>query len=256
MNLRVALATSILAVISAVPSLYCQSAARTVSYHSQDIVNVRSRVKFTTLIQIPATEKIIEAATGDKEFWIIDVVGSFCFVHPAKPGIRSNLNLITDKGNIYSFTLEDVSNQNADPDLKVIVQPSDESSIAASAGPAQYVPVSEVTSAQNQLRELQSQIVQTIDQYKDKYRGQLKFDYRYKENEAPFNVASIFHDDRFTYIKSDAQEKFTLYEVRDGAPNLMSYDLRDGTYVIPKILDRGYVEIGKKRMEFERKQGQ
>jgi len=213
-------------------------------------------VKFTTLIQIPATEKIIEAATGDKEFWIIDVVGSFCFVHPAKPGIRSNLNLITDKGNIYSFTLEDVSNQNADPDLKVIVQPSDESSIAASAGPAQYVPVSEVTSAQNQLRELQSQIVQTIDQYKDKYRGQLKFDYRYKENEAPFNVASIFHDDRFTYIKSDAQEKFTLYEVRDGAPNLINYDLRDGTYVIPKILDRGYVEIGKKRMEFERKQGQ
>ena len=181
---------------------------------------------------------------------------TFCFVHPAKAGIRSNLNLITDKGNIYSFTLEDVSNQNADPDLKVIVQPSDESSIAASAGPAQYVPVSEVTTAQNQMRELQSQIVQTIDQYKDKYRGQLKFDYRYKENEAPFNIASIFHDDRFTYIKSDAQEKFTLYEVRDGAPNLINYDLREGTYVIPKILDRGYVEIGKKRMEFERKQGQ
>jgi type IV secretory pathway VirB9-like protein len=255
MNLRIALATSILAVTS-VPSLYAQTSARTVSYHSQDIVSIRSRVKFTTLIQLPPTEKIIEAATGDKEFWIIDVVGSFCFVHPAKAGIRSNLNLITDKGNIYSFTLEDVSNQNADPDLKVIVQPIDESSIAASAGPAQYVPVSEVTTAQNQMRELQSQIVQTIDQYKDKYRGQLKFDYRYKENEAPFNIASIFHDDRFTYIKSDAQEKFTLYEVRDGAPNIITYDLRDGTYVIPKILDRGYVEIGKKRMEFERKQGQ
>jgi type IV secretory pathway VirB9-like protein len=245
-----------LAVISAVSSLNGQTSARAVSYHSRDIVNIRSRVKFTTLIQLPPTEKIIEAATGDKEFWIIDVVGSFCFVHPAKAGIRSNLNLITDKGNIYSFTLEDVSNQNADPDLKVIVQPSDESSIAASTGPAQYVPASEVTTAQSRLRELQSQIVQTIDQYKDKYRGQLKFDYRFKENEAPFNIASIFHDDRFTYIKSDAQEKFTLYEVRDGAPNLVNYDLRDGTYVIPKLLDRGYVEIGKKRMEFERKQGQ
>jgi Conjugal transfer protein len=83
----------------------------------------------------------------------------------------------------------------------------------------------------------------------------LKFDYRYKQNDAPFNIASIFHDDHFTYIKSDAQEKFTLYEVRDGAPNLINYDLRDGVYVIPKILDRGYVEIGKKRMEFERKAG-
>jgi len=255
MKLKTALLTAVLAMTAMVP-LYCETSARTISYHSQDIVNIRARVKFTTLIQLPQTEKIIDAATGDKEFWIIDVVGSFCFVHPAKAGIRSNLNLITDKGNIYSFTLEDVSNQTSDPDLKVIVQPADESSIASSTGPAQYVPVSEVTTVQNQLRDLQSQIVQTIDQYKDKYRGQLKFDYRYKQNEAPFNIASIFHDERFTYIKSDAQEKFTLYEVRDGAPNLINYDLRDGTYVIPKILDRGYVEIGKKRMEFERKQGQ
>jgi type IV secretory pathway VirB9-like protein len=255
MKLKTTLLTTVFAMSTIVP-LHCETSARTISYHSQDIVNIRARVKFTTLIQLPPTEKIIEAATGDKEFWIIDVVGSFCFVHPAKAGIRSNLNLITDKGNIYSFTLEDVSNQASDPDLKVIVQPADESSIAASTGPAQYVPASEVRTAQNQLRDLQSQIVQTIDQYKDKYRGQLKFDYRYKENEAPFNIASIFHDDRFTYIKSDAQEKFTLYEVRDGAPNLINYDLRDGTYVIPKILDRGYVEIGKKRMEFERKQGQ
>jgi type IV secretory pathway VirB9-like protein len=233
-----------------------ETAAHTITYHSQDIVNIRAKVKYTTLIQLPSTEKIIEAATGDKEFWIIDVVGSFCFVHPAKAGIRSNLNLITDKGNIYSFTLEDVSNENADPDLKVIVQPADRSSIAASAGPAQFVPVSQVTAVQDQLQALQSRIVQTIDQYKDSYRGQLKFDYRYKQNEPPFNIASIFHDDRFTYIKSDAQEKFTLYEVRDGAPNLVNYELKDGTYVIPKLLDRGYVEIGKKRMEFERKQAQ
>jgi hypothetical protein len=29
--------------------------------------------------------------------------------------IRSNLNLITDKGNIYSFTLEDITDQQAIP---------------------------------------------------------------------------------------------------------------------------------------------
>jgi type IV secretory pathway VirB9-like protein len=67
------------------------------------------RLKYTTLIELPSTEKIMEAATGDKDFWIVDVVGNFCFVHPAKAGISSNLNLITDKGNIYSFTLQDVS---------------------------------------------------------------------------------------------------------------------------------------------------
>src|SRR6202789_680402 len=84
---------------------FAQDSARTVQYRSQDIIPIRAKVKYTTLIELPATEKIMEAATGDKDFWIVDVVGNFCFVHPAKAGISSNLNLITDKGNIYSFTL-------------------------------------------------------------------------------------------------------------------------------------------------------
>ena len=61
-----------------------QVSAREIVYHKEDIVNIRAKVGYTTLIQLPASEKIIEAATGDKEFWIIDVVGNFCFVHPAK----------------------------------------------------------------------------------------------------------------------------------------------------------------------------
>src|SRR5215472_10413804 len=103
-----------------------QESARTVQYHSADIIPIRAKVKYTTLIELPTTEKIMEAATGDKDFWIVDVVGNFCFVHPAKQGISSNLNLITDKGNIYSFTLQDISGPNSTaPDLKVIVEPAD-----------------------------------------------------------------------------------------------------------------------------------
>ena len=105
-------------------AIHAQTASRNVFYHSQDIVPIRAKVKYTTLIVIPATEKIMEAATGDKDFWIVDVVGNFCFVHPAKAGISSNLNLITDKGNTYSFTLTDITGQAGDPDLKVIIQPS------------------------------------------------------------------------------------------------------------------------------------
>jgi hypothetical protein len=82
----------------------------------------------------------MEAATGDKDFWIVDVVGNFCFVHPAKAGISSNLNLITDKGNIYSFTLQDVSGTSDTPDLKVLIVPADHSSIVAASGPPQFVP--------------------------------------------------------------------------------------------------------------------
>ena len=227
-------------------------AARNVEYHSQDIVPIRAKVKYTTLIELPATEKIMEAAVGDKDFWIIDVVGNFCFVHPAKPGISSNLNLITDKGNIYSFTLQDVSPSGA-PDLKVIVDPADASAIVASSGPPQFVPAPQLQRSQEQLAALQSHVTQSVDQYKSTYPMELKFDYTFKANEAPFDIQSIYHDQKFTYIKTTAPEKFSVYEMKDGKPNLVAYQLQEGTYVIPKVMDNGYVELGKKRMEFTRK---
>src|SRR3984885_2232775 len=231
---------------------FAQDSARTVQYHSQDIIPIRAKLKYTTLIELPTTEKIMEAATGDKDFWIVDVVGNFCFVHPAKTGISSNLNLITDKGNIYSFTLQDISATVGEPDLKVLVQPADRSAIVASSGPPQFVPAAQLAQSQEQLATLQSHVNKTIDEYKSAYPMELKFDYIFKANEAPFDIQSIYHDDKFTYIHTNAQEKFSVYEIRDGKPNLITYDLRDGTYIIPKIMDNGYVELGKKRMEFSR----
>ena len=230
-----------------------QESARIVQYHSQDIVPIRAKVKYTTLIEVPPTEKIMEAATGDKDFWIVDVVGNFCFVHPAKQGISSNLNLITDKGNIYSFTLEDISASSAAPDLKVIIQPADRSSIVAASGPPQFVPSAQLEASKQQLTALQSHVAQAVDEYKSAYPAQLKFDYVYKQNEAPFDIQSIYHDDKFTYIKTNAPEKFSVYEMKDGKPNLITYDLREGMYIIPKVMDSGYVELGKKRMDFTRK---
>ena len=227
--------------------------ARTVQYHAQDIVPIHAKLKFTTLIVVPPTEKIMEAATGDKDFWVVDVVGNFCFVHPAKQGISSNLNLITDKGNIYSFTLQDVSGTNVAPDLKVIIEPADRSSIVASTGPAQYVPAAQVQQVQQQLNAVQTHIGQAVDEYKEAYPLALKFDYRYKANSAPFNVQSIYHDEKFTYIKTNAAEKFSVYEMKDGKPNLINYDLRDGTYIIPTVMQEGYVQLGNKKMQFTRK---
>jgi len=181
------------------------------------------------------------------------VVGNFCFVHPAKAGISSNLNLITDKGNIYSFTLTDITASGGEPDLKVIIQPADASNIVAATGPAQYVPAVQLEQAHQQIATLQSHVGAAVDEYKSAYPLALKFDYTFKLNEAPFNIQSIYHDDKFTYIKTNAPEKFSVYEMRDGKPNLINYDLRDGTYIIPKVMDNGYVELGKKKMDFTRK---
>jgi type IV secretion system protein VirB9 len=245
----------IVTVVFAVPFIaaFGQESARTVQYHSQDIVAIRAKVKYTTLIELPTTEKIMQAATGDKDFWIVDVVGNFCFVHPAKQGIASNLNLITDKGNIYSFTLQDVSGSSGEPDLKVIVEPADRSAIVAASGPARFVPAAQLEQSKQQVNALQSHVEQAVDEYKSGYPAQLKFDYVYKANQAPFDIQSIYHDDKFTYIKTNAPEKFSVYEMKDGKPNLVTYDLREGTYIIPKVMDDGYVELGKKKMSFTRK---
>lgn len=245
---------SLLTVILFASSAAAQDAsARTVQYHSQDIIPIHAKLNYTTLIELPPTEKIMEAATGDKDFWIVDIVGNFCFVHPAKAGISSNLNLITDKGNIYSFTLQDVSDTSEAPDLKVIVQPADRSAIIASSGPPQFVPAAQLAQSKEQLAAIESHISEAVDQYKSQYPLQLVFDYTFKANDPPFDIQAIYHDDKFTYIKTDAPEKFAIYDMKDGKPNLINYQLRGDTYIIPQVMDSGYVQLGKKKMEFSRK---
>jgi type IV secretion system protein VirB9 len=228
-----------------------QQQARIVKYHANDIVSVRAKMRYTTLIQLPGTEKILEVATGDKDFWIIDAIGNYCFLHPAKEGIHSNLNLITDKGTVYSFTLDDV--ESSDPDLKVVIEPSDPSSLAAANGARQFVSAGEVEAARAQAQVAQARAATAVEQFRADYPTQaLKFDYAY-HNESPFDVSAIYHDDKFTYIKSAASEKFSVYELKDGKPDLITFQLKDGTYVLPTVVDHGYLEIGKHKLSFERK---
>ena len=228
-----------------------QQSARLVKYHANDIVGIHAKMRYTTLIELPATEKILEVATGDKDFWIIDTVGNYCFLHPAKEGIHSNLNLITDKGAVYTFTLDDV--ESGDPDLKVVIEPSDPSSLAAANGANKLVSASEVAAAQAQAQMAQVHASAAVEQFRANYPTQaLKFDYIFHD-EKPFDVSAIYHDDKFTYIKSSASEKFSVYEIKDGKPDLITFQLKDSTYVIPTVVDRGYLEIGKHKLDFQRK---
>jgi type IV secretion system protein VirB9 len=228
-----------------------QQSARIVKYHSNDIVSVRAKMRYTTLIELPSTEKIMEVATGDKDFWIIDAIGNYCFLHPAKEGIHSNLNLITDHGSVYTFTLDDV--EQGDPDLKVVIEPSDPSSLAAANGTTKLVSAAEVDAVRAQAQIAQTRAATAVEQFRADYpTSALKFDYSY-HNESPFDVSAIYHDDRFTYIKSSASEKFSVYELKDGKSDLITFQLKDGTYILPTVVDHGYLEIGKHKLSFERK---
>src|SRR3974390_1884983 len=117
--------------LEATPALADPGGARTVKYSQQDIIPVRAKLRFSTLIVLPQNEDILDFATGDKEFWIVNGAHNLCYVHPAQAGIRSDLHLITSTGRVYSFLLTEISNDpSVEPDLKLFVEPADESSIS------------------------------------------------------------------------------------------------------------------------------
>jgi hypothetical protein len=179
-----------------------ETSARTVQYHSQDIVPIHAKLKYTTLIEVPPTEKIMEAATGDKDFWVVDVVGNFCFVHPAKGRHQFQPESHHRQGQHLLVHSSGCLRTAEMPDLKVLIQPADRSSIVASNGPAQYVPAAQLDQSKQQLAAVQTHITQAVDEYKSAYPLALKFDYTFRANEAPFDIQSIYHDDKFTYIKT------------------------------------------------------
>jgi type IV secretory pathway VirB4 component len=65
-------------------------------------------------------------------------------------------------------------------------------------------------------------------------------------------------DEAWLFIKNETIRNYVVqaqktWRKHNAAMNLITYDLRDGMYIIPKVMDSGYVELGKKRMDFSRK---
>jgi len=220
------------------------------------------------LIVLPEGEEILDFTTGDKDFWIVNGAHNLCFVHPAQTGISTDLNLITASGHVYSFLLTEISDEpNAQPDLKIFIKPKDQSSIGGQALFQNYVPASEADAyrkeietvrqqASTEVTAAQAQAKAQIEKFRYEYPERLRFDYQLgkKASIQPFFVAAIYHDDAFTYIQCAAREKPTVYEIKDGKPNLINFQFQNGTYVIPKILDSGYLAVGKRKLVFARHQ--
>ena len=247
--------------------------ARTVKYDQRDIVEIHAKVRFSTLIVLPPDEDILDFTTGDKDYWIINGSHNLCYLHPAAANTQTDLNLVTARGHIYSFLLVEISKRaGEEPDLKVFIAPKEGSTVSTLTDPdgnpgdsPKYVRASELEAYRNQIAELRSDMQkriqdatakadQAIAQYRESYPQNLRFDYAYKPGavKAPFRINAIYHDDKFTYIRCSAQEKPTVYEVKDGKPDLVNFTLENGLYVIPKIVDHGYIVIGKKKLNFDR----
>ena len=232
---------------------------REVSYNPRSVVRINAKLRFTTMIILPEQEQILDFVCGDKEFWVVSGAQNLAYVKPAKAGASTNLNLVTASGNVYSFLLTEGT---AEADLKLYVVP-DGSMNGVGDGPKKFYAAADVEelrhtadTAKKDAQAARDGAAKTteerINAFKASYPTHLDFPYRFKAHEKPFFVTAIYTDGTFTYIKSDAPELPALYEVRDGAPNLINFQVEHGVYVVSKILENGYLSIGKQTLAFQR----
>ena len=256
--------------VAAAPAFAQQS--RDVTYSPKDIVSINTRLRFTTVIVLPDAEEVLDVICGDKEFWTVAVARNLAYVKPSKAAATTNLNLVTASGTIYSFLLAEGAQQ---PDLKVYVTAEPASNATATTTPQRIFSAAQMAEqlriadeARRQAVDAREAAARAVEDasaarldatraiadatatFKSTYPLSLSFPYRFDARLKPFLVTAIFHDDNFTYIRADATELPALYELKDGAPNLISFQVENGVYVVPKVLDEGYLAIGKKKLTF------
>jgi type IV secretion system protein VirB9 len=238
--------------------------ARTVVAHPREVTALRAKIHYTTLIVLPEDDEVVEATCGDKDVWIVNVRGSLVSVKPAKAGSETNLNVITASGRVYAFLLTEISDvKNGEPDLTVYLDADDPAGAAAARDRPKYVPAQQVEDfraqaelaredARRAAEAARSSLESGLTTFRTTYPLGLRFPYRFPPNKAPLYIRAMFHDDHLTFIQAHAAELPSLYELKDGLPNLVNFDVRDGTYVVPKILGRGYFQLGKQQIRFDR----
>jgi type IV secretion system protein VirB9 len=238
--------------------------ARTVIYHSRDLVAIHAKLHYTTLLVLPDGDDVVEATCGDKDVWIVNVHGALVSVKPAKVGAETNLNLVTTSGQVYAFVLTEVSDpKGQDPDFTVYLEPDDPATAAAGRDHPTYVRAQQVEDfraqadlaredARRATEAARTALDTGLTTFRTTYPVTLHFPYRFKADEKPFYVHAMFHDDHLTFIQTRAAELPSLYELKDGKPNLVNFEVRNGTYIVPKILDSGYLMLGKQRWMFQR----
>lgn len=224
---------------------------REVSASDRSLVPLHTKIRYTTMIVLPEEEEILDVICGDRDFWVISATQNVAHVKPAKEGAATNLNLVTASGMVYSFLLAE--GKQAQPDLKVYVT-ADPNAVR---GKPKYYSATQVSALQTELTEVKAAIQtaqlrseEAITSFRQQYPAALQFPYGTAKYQKPFFVRSIWHDGQFTYIKSDARELPALYELKDGQPSLVNFHVQHGTYVVPKVLERGYLALGKARFSF------
>lgn len=225
---------------------------------------VRAGLLQSTLIMLPAEEKVATVFGGDTVDWVFDgghVASRFISIKPKLAGSTTDVHIVSDHGNEYTLQLREVSGE-GDPhfDSKVFVTPGDQGGKEKLAAMPVFVPAAELDKAKQEVAEAKASeaAVKKADetkaeQYRSQYPTTLHFDYAWDAKKgSPLGLQAIWRDEKFTYLRGQFQETPALYEVKDGKPSLINFDYYNGLYTVPKTLLAGYLTIGKAKVEFHR----
>jgi type IV secretion system protein VirB9 len=227
--------------------------ARHLSYDATSVATLQTRVRYTTLVVLPPREQIMDVLCGDKEYWRVGGVNNIAYIKPAQADIKTNINILTASGNVYSFVVTETSGSATPPDLKVYIEPTDTNMLGALQDTPKFVPASEVEGFRRSAERARQEADQRMAEFRGNYPGTLRMDYRFDRLKDPFRIEAIWHDGQRTYLRLGASAWPTLYERLDGKPSVVQYETRDGgLYVVSKVVDEGYLQVGKAKTSFRR----
>ena len=241
------------------------SAPRTVVVLDTDAPPVvRAGLLQSTLIMLPAEEKVATVFGGDTVDWVFDgghVASRFISIKPKVANSTTDVHIVSDHGNEYTLQLREVSGD-GDPhfDSKVFVTPGDQTGKDKLAAMPVFVPAAELDKAKQEVAAAKASEAAVkkaeetkAEQYRSQYPTTLHFDYAWDQKKGtPLGLQAVWRDDKFTYLRGQFQETPALYELKDGKPSLVNFDYANGLYTVPKTLIAGYLTIGKAKVEFRR----
>lgn len=240
-------------------------APRTVTVaESQAPPVVRAGLLQSTLIVLPAEEKVANVFAGDTVDWVFDgghIASRFISVKPKVANRSTDVHIVSDHGNEYTLELREISSDgDSHYDSKVMIEPGDKAAKDRLAQLPVFVPAADLEKAKQDAAKAQAAQEATLkneqskeETYRSQYPGSLHFDYSWDEKKGKdLGLQQIWRDDKFTYLRGQFQETPALYEVKDKKPSLINFDFANGLYTIPKEVDAGYLAIGKQRVEFHR----
>lgn len=249
---------------------------RTVDYSPDEPVSVHVRLRYATVLQLPEHEEVMDVVCGDggdsehSGRWLINGAKGtgLVYVKATAAGASTNLTVVSARGNAYLFMLSESSR--TPPDLRVSLR-ADRKTIDQS--PIRFVPAQLADEYRQQAEESKAALAHAREDFERdrstaekkatediaKARadapGSLQFDYRFDHGRRnkEFHLEAIASDGKHTYLwLNDPPETPALYEKRDGKPNLVTFVYDRGLFRVDKVLDEGFLSVGKHKLAFHR----